>query len=126
MSEALNKGLGTVNYDNLIIRAGDVGHVELAAGQGELPRGAVIDTEGYLMSKGRMIGEEGKQTLIEATPSYILCDDTKTDDTEKTVACVYKNGNFVRNSLYVAQEYELSETDIERLRSVGIIIEDAK
>lgn len=112
MSEALNKGLGTVNYDNLVIRAGDVGHVELAAGQGELPRGAVIDTEGKLMSEG-------------GSPCYILCDETITDDLEKTIACVYKNGKFVRNSLYVAQGYELTDTDIEKLRCINIMIEDA-
>lgn len=113
MSEMLNKDLGTVGYDNLVICAGDVGHIKLAAGQGKLPRGSVIDTTGKLMVSG-------------ATPAYILCDETEVDDTEETTACVYKNGNYIRNSLYVASGYELTNEDIEKLRTVNIIVETAQ
>lgn len=113
MSEMLNKELGTVGYDNLVIRAGDVGHIQLAEGQGKLQRGSVI-------------GANGKLYDGTDTPSYILCDETETDDTEKTTACVYKNGNYIRNSLTVAYGYTLTDADVEKLRTVNIIVETAQ
>lgn len=112
MAKMLNKDLGTVDYDNLVIKAGDVGHIELAAGQGILKRGSVIDTEGNLLNTGK-------------TAAYILCDTVETDDTEKTVAAAYKNGNYIRNSLIVANSYTLTEADVENLRKVNIIVEAA-
>lgn len=113
MSEMLNKEVGTVGYDNLVIRAGDVGHIQLAEGQGKLQRGSVITTTGKLY--------DGTDA-----PSYILCDETETDDTEKTTACVYKNGNYIRNSLVVASGYTLRDADVETLRKVNIIVETAQ
>lgn len=116
MSEMLNRDLGTVGYDNLVIRAGDVGHVELAAGQGILKRGSIINDDGKLYNGSA----DGKQ------PLYILCDDTETDDTEETTASVYKNGNYIRNSLIVATGYTLTDADVEELRKVNIIVETAE
>lgn len=113
MSDLLNKNLGSVNYDNLIIKSGHVGHVQLAAGQGKLSKGSVIATDGTLLTTGK-----------EA--SYILCDDTVTDDTDTVTAAVYKTGNYIRNSLIVADNYTFTDSDAEKLRKVGIIVEAAR
>lgn len=112
MAEMLSKDVGSVGYDNLVIKAGDVGHIELAAGQGVLRRGSVIDVDGKLLDAGKVA-------------SYILCDDVETDDTEKTIATAYKNGNYIRNSLIVAKSYKLADADVENLRKVNIIVEAA-
>lgn len=125
MSEKLNKEIGTVNYDNIVIKAGDVGHIELAPGQGRLQRGSVIDAEGVLYV-GTTADSSGNVTATGKTPSYILCDDTDTDDTEKTVACVYKNGNYIRNNLVTGAGYRLTDEDAEKLRTVNIIVETAE
>lgn len=113
MSDMLNKNYGTLKYDNLVNRAGDVGSIQIAAGQGILERGSVIDDEGKLLS-------------ADGTASYILCDETTTDDTDTVTGIVYKNGNFVRNSLIVDKDYELAQKDIDALRKIGIIVETAK
>lgn len=109
----LSKNYGTIGYDNLINRAGDVGSVQLAAGQGTLPRGAVIDTAGKLLSEN-------------GTAAYILCDETETDEVETVTGIVYKNGNFIRNSIVTAEGYEFTDIDAANLRGVGIIVETAK
>ncbi|RDY28649.1 hypothetical protein [Lachnotalea glycerini] len=109
----LNKDYGSVDYDNLVNRSGEVGSIQLAAGQGILAKGSVIDTTGMLLKNG-------------ATAAYILCDETETDDTETVIGIVYKNGNFVRNSLVVASEYTFTDADADNLRDVGIIVETAQ
>ncbi len=109
----MNTDYGTVGYDNLVNRAGDVGSIQLAAGQGTLAKGSVISTDGNLMTTGK-------------TPSYILCDETETDDTDTVTGIVWKNGNFVKESLLVKTGYTLTDADIASLRDVNIIIESAK
>lgn len=108
-----NSDCGTVNYDNLVNCAGDVGSIKLAAGQGTLERGSIITEDGKLLAKG-------------GTASYILCEKTDTDDTETVTGIVYKNGNFVKNSLIVATDYILTEADVDTLRKAGIIVETAQ
>lgn len=120
MSTTLNKGYGSVNYDNLVIRAGEVGSIQLAAGQGTLSRGSVIDAEGKLLAGAA--SEDAEAPVAK----YILCDDTETDDDDTVTGIIYKTGVFIRNSLIVAQGYELSDVNAEQLRDVGIIVEDAK
>lgn len=115
MSTALNKDYGSIEYDNLVIKAGEVGSIQIASGQGTLTRGSVIDANGKLLSN---VASEGAK--------YILCDDTETDDEETVTGIVYKTGVFVRNSLVVAGGYEFTDSNAEELRDVGIIVEDAK
>lgn len=112
--QELSKDYGTVEYDNLVISAGDVGSIALASGQGTLEKGSVIDSRGLLMC------------TTSSIPAYVLCDKTVTDDEEATTGIVYKNGCFVRESLVTAKGYTLKNTDIDKLRSVGIIVESAK
>ena len=119
MGTELNRDYGSVDYDNLVIRAGEVGSIQLAAGQGTLKRGSVIDEKGKLLA-GKP--EEGDAPVAK----YILCDETETDDEDSVTGIVYKTGVFVRNSLVVAQGYELTDENAEELRDVGIIVESAR
>lgn len=113
MSE-LSKDYGTVDYDNLVIRSGDVGSIQLSAGQGTLKKGSVIDDKGMLLNSTSSI------------PAYVLCDATVTDDTETTTGIIYKNGCFIRESLITDKGYALTDADVEKLRDVGIIVESAR
>lgn len=110
----LSKDYGTVEYDNLVIRSGDVGSIRLAPNQGILKKGSVIDSKGALMC------------ATSTAAAYVLCDRTVTDDAEDTTGIVYKNGCFIRESLVTAKGYTITDADIEKLRSVGIIIESAR
>lgn len=109
MSIALNTTYESVVMDNLVNRAGDVGQIKLTD-TGVIKKGSVIDTTGKVLASG-------------ATAAYILCDTV--DTTETTIADVWKNGNFIAQSLVVAEGYTLSDANIEQLRQVGIIVEDA-
>jgi len=109
---AYSKDLSKQEYDNLVIREGDVGQIELVAGQGKVLRGTVVDEAGKVLETG-------------ATASFVVADDVEVDESTATVANVYKNGCFVKGSLIVAEGYALAATDIANLRQVGIIVEDA-
>lgn len=162
----LNTDYGTVDYDNLINRPGDVGSIQLEAGQGTLERGSVIDNNGKLLDEAEaqvvatyavtadtvydsdktyytesngVYTEANIDAFVTGTTyyekiegvevrkaAYILCDETETDDTETVTGIVYKNGNFVKDSLVVATGYSLTDSDVDDLRHVGIIIEAAK
>ena len=121
MSEMLNGEVGSVAYDNLVIEAGAVGTVALAAGQGVLFGGSVIDAEGRLFDG--TAPKEGEA----AVPRFILADKADTGETEgaAVTGTVYKTGAFIRNSLIVADGYEFTDADAESLRDYGIIVEFA-
>lgn len=109
----LNQKIGEVGFDNLVIRGGAAGHIRLAAEQGTLKKGSVIDEEGKLYAGG------------DAQPRFILCDETDTGD-EAVTAAVWKSGCYVRGSLVVAEGYEFTDADTESLRDYGILVEDAR
>lgn len=110
---AMNEDMGDVDFDNLVIRGGDVGHIQLAAGQGTLSRGSVIDDTGTLLA-------------ADANARYILADETETDDTDTVTGVVYKSGIFVTDSLIVASGYTFDDDDAENLRDYGIVVEAAQ
>ncbi len=162
----LNQNVSTLNYDNLVNCAGDVGTIKLAAGQGKLLKGSIIDTDGKLLAvrvgattttfvktsdttyddtKTYFTESNGAYTKAtitvfasgttyyervmsteKAKASYILCEDIQTDETNQTVATVWKNGNFVKNSVVVGKDYILTDADVADLRDVSIIFESAK
>lgn len=109
---AYSKTIAEQKYDNLILREGDLGQIKLTAGQGTVLRGTVIDTAGAVLASGQ-------------TASFVVADDVEVDASADTVANVYKNGCFVKESLIVAESHTLSAVDIANLRQVGIIVEDA-
>lgn len=109
----LDNTVGEMTYDNLIIRAGDVGTIKLAASQGTLKRGSLVTEEA---TDGSVLATGGN-----ADASYVLTDEVDTTD-GAVVATVYKNGKFVKNSLILSGD--IADADIQALRLRGIIVED--
>lgn len=117
--------VGELVYDNLIISAGDVGHLRLEPNQGVLKRGSLVTKAERMVPSG----EEGSTEEVKkdaelavggmGEAAYILTDDI--DTSKETVATVYKNGKYVRESLIL--NGDITDTDIEALRTVGIIVE---
>lgn len=68
--------------------------------------------------------ESGK-TANAYTPDCILCDDTVVGTEEDVEVCVYTAGCFNPSKLSVADEYTLSQADIDKLRSYSIVLRAA-
>lgn len=99
----------------------DVVSVTLAKTSEEvsLERGAVLaasDTDGKCKLLSGATGE---------TAAYILAENATTSTTGDVVAEAYQTGKFIRNSLIVAENYELSVGDERALRNAGIYLENA-
>jgi len=120
----LNRKIGDMQpYDNLI--SGLTPPVRTASGtiakgstETTYPRGTVFaksakDRKLYLLGSTAATGD----TL---TPDCILCDPvtvgTETDET----AVVYVMGNFNPDALTVAEEYEITQEDFNKLRERGL------
>ena len=126
----MNSTVGTTDFDNMVIKAGAAGHIRLAAGQGVIEKGSVIDADGLLYD-GTEPEEpaEGEEEKTAAVPRFILCDETDTGDSASgadVTAAVWKTGTFIRGSLIVAEGYTFTDADAEALRDYGIIVEDAQ
>ena len=83
-----------------------------------LERGTVLalsETDGKMVVLG---AEEG------APANCVLCDDTIVG-TEDVKAVAYRKGHFTVEKLHVADGYELTATDKETLRGVGILLSNA-
>ena len=120
MAKRLDETMGYVGFDNLFhgtYPAAEVYHVQLAAGQGVLKRGTLLALA------------EGGMTMISKAPSgtvtpyAVLAEDV--DATEAVTGIAYRTGHFNANKLIVADGYEITATDKEMLRAMGILISDA-
>lgn len=101
--------VGEVRYDNLVIRgAQHVGTITVAAGA-DLKRGTILTAAGAKMATG-------------GTPYGILADDTDAT-AAATVAQIYLDGTYARETLEGIMGYTLSAADIAALRDVNIYIE---
>ncbi|MCM1299279.1 MAG: head decoration protein [Firmicutes bacterium] len=109
----LNRKVAECIADNLIVDIAPrcrVSYGTVKAGAGTLKRGAVLarDEDGKL----DIIGKGGK--------AYgILTDTIEVGDEDKPVT-VYISGKFNRNKISVAEGYEMTIEDEDRLRSFGI------
>jgi len=119
----LDNNVGSMTYDNLIIRAGDVGSIKLSAGQGTLKRGSLVTEEQTMAATDTTDAIDGSilATGGKADASYVLTDDFDTTD-GAVVATVYKNGKFVKDSLIISGTAD--DKDFQALRQRGIIVED--
>jgi len=119
----LDNQVGEMTYDNLIIRAGDVGTVKLSASQGILKRGSLVTEEKTVAATDTTEAVDGSvlATGGSADAAYVLTDDYDTTD-GAVVATVYKNGKFVKNSLITSGD--ITDADVQALRKLGIIVED--
>lgn len=100
-----------VDFDNLVIRGAEhVGTLTIAASQGTLARGTIVDATGTKLVTG-------------GTPYGILADDV--DTTAATVAEVYLNGTFARETVEAATGFTLAAADIAALRDINIYVENS-
>lgn len=109
--------LGEMTPDNLIASIHvkqRTGSGTVAAGAGELKRGAVLAQS-----------EDGKLVIMAdgLTPYGVLCDGVVVGDADEVVE-VYLTGCFNKGALNEATGYELTAADIQALRNGGIFVEN--
>ena len=116
----LDETVGSVGFDNLIngvYPPAEPFHVQLAAGQGVLERGALLATA------------DGGMVLISAATTgkanAVLANTVDTGTGEAVMGVAYRTGHFNANALIVGDGYEITAADKEALRSAGILISDA-
>lgn len=115
----LHEKVGTMEFDNLF--AG----TEPAA----LVRGGTIakGTEEVVLKRGTLLGKkDGKLSIYGGgegvTPDCILCDDTVVGTTDDENVVVYVEGDFNEEALIVADDYTITETDRDALRTKRIYL----
>lgn len=123
MSEILNQS-NEMRYDNLVVSSKhdlDVKIVNVASGQGVLKRGTVlaVTSESTYVVCGSELDDN-----VTATANCIVSDtvDTGSDTGEYVAVQVYISGHFNSNTLIVANEYELTDSDKESLRNAGLFL----
>lgn len=125
--EQLNKHLIDVEPEGFIV-GGEDNHscgVTVAAGQGELKKGSIL-----------AIGEDGKTVLLGFAPeaeegkeapsykaAYILREDVDATN-EDVVAIAFDRATAIKQLVKVAEDYELTNEDIDSLRIHNIFLED--
>ena len=83
------------------------------------------------LKKGTVLGAtaDGVCAILSgaegSTASYVLAEDTELSTTGTVTAEAYETGKFVRNSLIVADGYEMTAADERALRDAGIFLENA-
>ncbi|MDE6837187.1 MAG: head decoration protein [Acutalibacter sp.] len=120
MRESFVRKAGSIGQDNLIAkpfpRAIPFG-VKVAAGQGQLKRGAVL-----------VLGEDGSYTVLtEATTgkaNCVLADDVDASGEAAVTAVAYRTGHLNIKALIVAEGYTLTQADKEELRKGGILLSE--
>lgn len=137
MSESLVKKVGSIGQDNLIAkpfpRAIPFG-VKIAAGQGQLKRGAVLalgeDGTYTLLGADKATGEDagsGESVAATATTgkaNCVLADDVDASGEEAVTAVAYRTGHLNSRALIVAEGYTLTQADKEELRKGGILLSE--
>ena len=119
------ENIGTMTQEMLIADATfplDVVTVSISEtedGAMKLKRGSVLAADDSTGKCRLMSGADG------ATAAYVLAEPVETSDTEEVVGVAYQTGKFIRQSLIVADGYELSVKDIKDLRDAGILVESA-
>ncbi len=120
MSESLVRKLGSVGQDNLIAKLfppTEPFGVKIAAGQGELKRGAVLAP-----------GGDGTYTLLDTDTtgkaSCVLADDVDAGGEAAVTAVAYRTGHLNSRALLVAEGYTLTQADREELRRGGILLSE--
>lgn len=84
-----------------------------------LKRGSVLAAD----ASGKCSLLNGRGTSSVA--AYVLAEPVTTSTAEDVVGVAYQTGKFIRQSLIVAEGYELSTADVKALRDAGIFMENA-
>ncbi len=118
MSESLARKVGNIGQDNLIAGlfppTSPFG-TKIAAGQGELKRGTVLD-----------MAEDGTCTMLASggKANCVLADDVDASGDEPVTAVAYRTGHLNSKALIVTDGYELTNADKEELRKGGILLSE--
>ncbi len=106
-----------------------VGSYKLAAGQGVVKRGSLMEIKegdaGGVVKRGSLmeIKEGDAGTLVDAAitagnPVFVVADDV--DTTDGAAGCVgYRSGHFFTDGL-ITKDYRLTKADLEKLRQFNI------
>lgn len=132
--QELSRKLGEMEFDGLItgltppkqVGGGTIAKLAEAA---VYKRGTVLarsaqDGKLYILGTEPVAPESGK-AADTYTPDCILCDDTEVGTEEDVEACVYTAGCFAPDKLAFAEEYSLTQADIDKLRSYSIVLRAA-
>lgn len=119
MRESLMRKVGSIGQDNLIAKLfppAETFGVTIAAGQGELARGAVL-----------VPGSDGTYTMLGADTTgkanCVLADPVDASDGAVT-AVAYRTGHFNTRALIAGEGYTLTAADREELRRGGILLSE--
>lgn len=132
MAKRLDENLGSVGYDNLIggtFPATEVFRVTIRKEAAEVKtyqRGTVLALSGGAAGDGLFVilGTEAAENE-ELVANCVLSDDVIVGTDSDELALAYRTGHFNRNRLITADGYELTDADLEALRSVGILTSEA-
>jgi len=120
MKELRNK-LGEMEYDGLITGLNPPVRVE-GRTIGKLPAAAAL-------KRGTLLGRSDAGTAAvydgTGTPDSILCDDTEAGTEEDVEVVVYAAGCFDPAKITVADGYELTQADRDKLRAYSVIFKAA-
>ena len=130
--------------DNLIMdinRTMDATLISMTSPQAELKRGTLLGiTQDYdyvvyggtdsqaasSVDKNSSEDKTSPEAVLQSTrvtPCYIVSDTIDlTKETEKVEVGVYTAGTFRKSAVIVAEDYELTEADLQELRKLGIIL----
>ncbi|MCC8156350.1 MAG: hypothetical protein LIO54_03625 [Oscillospiraceae bacterium] len=123
MATNLLNQVSALEQDNLIARLSppaETTAVYLTVADGETVK------RGTILTATDNVAAPLAAALSANTPVFILCDDTTGDETGQAAVGVYRSGNFNRNAVLTDGTYELTETDIDILRTHGIILTDMR
>ena len=104
--------VGTVVYDNLVIRGAQ--HV-----------GTITIPSGKTLKKGTIVTSAGAAMATSGAPYGIIADDIDTTDGALAVQ-VYLDGTYIRETIEEVMGYTLSASDIAALRDISIYVEHAQ
>ncbi len=132
--QELSRKLGAMEFDGLIsgitppkqVGGGTIAKLTESA---VYKRGTVLarsaqDGKLYILGTEPPAPESGKAADVY-TPDCVLCDDTEVGTEEDVEVCVYTAGCFDPDKLIVAEEYAITQADIDELRSYSIVLKAA-
>lgn len=117
----LSKKIGEMEFDGLVTDL--IPQVQVQGGTfGKLAAAATVK-RGTLLGKN----ESGILSIYDGTTTAdcILCDDTEVGTDENVVVAVYTAGCFDTNKVIVADGYNITEADKDKLRERGIVFKAA-
>lgn len=127
----LNKNLGTISPDDLVI--GTIPRVDYRGRTirklgtaGTIKRGTIMARSTGSAGDGKLVilgtTAETNETLV---PDCIIADDVEVGTTADVKVAAYVSGNFNLNKCIVADNYTITDADLDELRQRNIMFRKA-